>query len=214
MRRQLARLRQRRLGLAEAVIARLAPCRFGIGGGEPFDALSRARVVARGGLHRAIALRRPGKASPAQVRIGAAQTLVDCARQRGLRRRQIHVAAVVAAYLGDQPAGRFQIATRHHRAGLLEQIAEDVLARLERFDAVGLQRQHTLEQRQRRGRVAVEPTGRLRLPRLFQQRFDAGIGGFTLAQLLGHRGGFRAGYLQFVGQCERGVRGGEVPARG
>ncbi|KAG0782441.1 hypothetical protein G6F22_009106 [Rhizopus arrhizus] len=86
------------------------------------------------------------------------------------------------------------------RACLLQQIAQGILAPLQRRQIVRLHCQDALEQRQCTAVAIIKPPRRKGIARLCQQRADAGPRVAARLQLAGNRFGFALRHLQLAGQ--------------
>ncbi|MNS41756.1 hypothetical protein D3C72_741170 [compost metagenome] len=98
---------------------------------------------------------------------------------------------------------RGQFAARGLGTRLLQQVAQCILAAFQRRQVVRLQRQHTLEQRQRAAVAVVQSPRCKGIAGLCKQGADTGAGATTRLQLLRHRICLGARHLQLTRQRQR-----------
>ena len=138
-----------------------------------------------------------------QGALGLAQALVDGLCQCFLAGGQIGVAGIELARTLQYRGCLGQLAAPGQDAGLLQQIAQCVLATFQRRQIVRLQYQDALEQGQRAAVTVVQPARCKGVARLRQQCTDAGACAAPGLQLACHGVRIALRHLQFPGQCQR-----------
>ncbi len=133
-------------------------------------------------------------------------------RQRGQQIGQFDMAGISGLYAPHHRSGTGRITRGQLRGCLLQQVREHVLAPFQRPDAIGLQLEHALVQRQ--GAIAAFELARRMCARGHaQQCVDADRAGFGAPQLLPQRIGLRTRHGQLVGELQGLVRPRELAAR-